>query len=287
VQTEVAVNAVAPDFFTTMRIPLLAGRDFSAGDGEQSPKVAIVGQKFALDHFGRENPLGKRIVLSPPGVGEIEIAGVVRDTRYYSLRQNGAAPSEQIFLPFQQAPRDMLGQMCFALRTTAAPLGVLGAVRREAQAVDRNLPIVWPTTQQREVRDSISEESSLAALTSFFGVLAVLLACVGLYGVMSYAVARRTGEIGIRMALGAERSDVYRLVLGESAHLVVAGIVLGIPAALAATRYLKSVLYGVEPSDPLTYTTGALLLGAVAALAAYLPARRATRVDPTVALRHE
>lgn len=286
-QTEVAVNAVAPEFFAPMRIPLLAGRDFSAKDREQSPKVAIVSQKFARNHFGSENPLGKRIVLSPPGVGEIEIVGVVRDTRYYSLRQDGAAPSEEIFLPYQQAPRDMLGQMCFALRTVSAPMGVLGAVRREAQAVERNLPVAWPTTQRREVQDSIREERSLAALTSFFGGLTVLLACVGLYGVMSYAIARRTGEIGIRMALGAKRSDVYRLVLGESAHLVAAGVVLGVPAALAATRFLKSVLYGVGPSDPATFVAGVAALTCVTAIAAYLPARRATRVDPTVALRYE
>jgi macrolide transport system ATP-binding/permease protein len=286
-QTEVAVNAVAPGFFATMRIPLLAGRDFSASDREQSPKVAIVGRKFAHDRFGLENPLGKRIVLSPPGVGEIEIAGVVGDTRYNSLRQNGASPSEEIFVPFQQAPRDMLGQMCFALRTAAEPLSVLGAVQREAQTVEKNLPVVWPTTQRREVRDSISEESSLAALTSFFGALAVMLACIGLYGVMSYSMARRTGEIGIRMALGAKRSDVYWLVLRESAYLVAAGLTLGIPAALAATRYLKNVLYGVEPSDPVTYLVGALFLAVIAALAGYLPARKATRVDPTVALRYE
>ncbi len=281
-ETPVAVNVVAPMFFSTMRIPLLAGRDFSLND--VAAKFAIVDRKFAANHFGLENPLGKRILLDGQ---KIEIVGVVRESRYYSLRQGSDIPTEQVFLPFTQVSRDMLGQMVFALRTAGKPMSFVKVVQREMQAVDKNLPLVQPRTQTAEVQDSAHGERSMAALLSFFGGLATLLACIGLYGVMSYTVARRTGEMGIRMALGAKRSNVLGLVLREGLSLVTIGIALGIPAALAMTRYLESLLYEIEAFDPITYLVGATLLACVAAVACWLPAYRAVRVDPMTALRYE
>ncbi len=281
----VAVNIVAPEFFATMRIAFLTGRDFSPGD--TPTKVAVVDRKFALNHFGNENPLGKRILLDSIPGQQIEIVGVVKESRYQSLRDRSDVPAEQVFLPFQQVPRDMLGQMMFALRTAGDPASVMKAAQRELQAVDNNLPVGRAGDQSAEVQDSIRDERSLAMLLGLCGGLAVLLACVGLYGVMSYNVARRTGEIGIRMALGAQRSAVLSLVLGEGMLLVLIGIVLGIPGALLATRLLGSVLFGVGASDPATYLSAAALLAAVAALAVWSPARRAVRVDPMSALRNE
>jgi predicted permease len=284
-----AVNAVAPDFFATMRIPLLAGRDFSAGDGPTSAKVAIVDQAFAVLHFGDENPLGKHVSVRVDGRStEFEIVGLVRDVRFYSVRQSDPdVPSQQVFMPYTQAGAGLLGQMCFVLRTVSNPYGVFSAVRREAEAVDKNLPLGDPFTQSEAVHDTVGEEQSLTLLTSFFSGLAVLLACMGLYGVMAYAVGRRTREIGVRMALGAARSHVRGMFLRESGLLVGAGILAGTGLALATNRLLGSVLYGVELYDCATFLLATLLLVAVAAVAAYLPARRASQVEPMVALRNE
>jgi predicted permease len=285
-----AFNAVAPDFFATMRIPLLAGRDFSVHDGATSAKVAIVDQRFAIAHFGGENPLGRHVVVhSSEGSAALEIVGIARDVRFHGVREDDDdVPSqEEVFVPYTQAEAGMLGQMCFALRTASNPMSILKTVQHEAQAVDKNLPLVAPFTQVEVGEKSIAEEHSLAVLTGSFSGLAVLLACVGLYGVMAYTVSGRTREIGVRMALGATQPSIRRMFLRESGLLVSAGIVVGIPVTLTASRLLRSVLYGVGPSDLSTFFFGTTLLAAVAALAAYLPARRASRVDPMVALRNE
>ncbi len=283
-----AFNAVAPGFFATMRIPLLAGRDFSAHDGATSTKVAVVDQRFAISHFGGENPLGKHIVVhTSEGSAELEIVGIVRDVHFYGLREADVPSQEEVFVPYTQAGAGMLGQMCFALRTVANPASIFGAVRREAHAVDKNLPLSDPFTQAEVGEGSIQGEQSLAILTSCFSGMALLLACIGLCGVMAYTVSGRTREIGVRMALGAERAHVRRMFLRESGRLVGAGILAGIVLALAANHLLSSILYGVKPFDVLAFVVGTLLLCAVAALAAYLPARRASRVDPMIALRAE
>jgi predicted permease len=283
-----AFNTAAPDFFATMRIPLLAGRDFSVHDGATNTKVAIVDQKFAVAHFGSENPLGKHILVHRGADStEWEIVGIVRDVRFAGVRQDDDVPSQEVFVPYTQAPASMLGQMCFTLRTASNPAGVFGAVRREAQAVDKNLPLGRPFTQAEVAEGSIHGEHSLAILIGSFSTMAVLLACIGLYGVMAYAVSRRTREIGVRMALGAAQFHVRLMFLRESGLLVSMGIVGGAGIALATNRLLGSVLYGVRPYDAATFLLGTLLLVAVAALAAYLPARRASHVDPIVALRNE
>lgn len=288
-QNEIAtsINAIAPGFFGTMRIPVIAGRDFSSRDTVSSARVAMVNRKFALDQFGAENPVGKHIIMGDKLGQDLEIVGVVRDFLYHDMLVDPAVPSQQVFLPFTQAPRDMLGQMCFVLRTARDPLSVVPDVRREAQKVDRNLAVGNPNTQADEVQASIGEQRSLAKLITMFGALAVLLACIGLYGVVSYKVARRTGEIGIRIALGARQSDVLTMILRESALMVVSGVAFGIPIAFAATRYLSSILYGIKPYDAATFACGVLLLTAIASLAASIPAARAARVDPLVALRYE
>ena len=289
-QTEAAVNTVAPGFFATMRIPLLAGRDFSLNDREGAPKVAIINQRFAGIHFGSASPLGKRILLdheNQSGNEELEIVGVVNDTRYYSLRQDGRAPIKEVFVPFTQASADRLGQMCFALRTVAPPMSVLGEVRREAKVVEKRLPVAFPTTQADVIRDSVREERSLAVLTSFFGALALLLSCIGLYGVMSYSVTRRTHEIGIRLALGAQVGVVLRLVIGQGMKLVLLGVASGLVAAFALTRVLAHLLFGVSAVDPVTLLAVALLLVGMGLSACYFPARRAAKVDPMTALRSE
>ena len=284
----VALNAVAPGFFSTMRIPIIAGRDFSAKDSANSVKTAIVDQKFATSHFPGENPLGKHLLLSAnQGLLDLEIAGVVADLHYHGLRQGNDVPSQEVFLPFTHAPSEMLGQMCFAVRTRSNPSSFLNTLRHEAAAVEKNLPLVWPTTQAEVAEESIQAEHSLAALTGTFTGLAVLLACIGLYGVMAYNVSRRTRETGVRMALGAPRAGIRWLVLRESLLLAGSGIAVGVPAALVTNHLMKSVLYGVVPSDLPTFLAASVLLVTIAAIAAYLPARRASRVDPMVALRNE
>jgi predicted permease len=284
----VALNAVAPGFFSTLRIPLIAGRDFSAKDSSTSVKTAIVDQSFATAHFAGENPLGKHLFLpSKLGRIELEIAGVVADLHYHGMRQRSDLPTQEVFVPFTQAPPEMLGQMSFALRTRSNPSGFLNIVRQQAAEVDKNLPLVWPTTQAGVAEESIQAEHSLAALTGMFSGLAVLLACIGLYGVIAYNVSRRTREIGVRMALGARRTGIRWLVLRESLLLSASGIAVGVPAALVANHLIKSILYGVAPSDPSTFLAASVLLVTVSAVAAYYPAQRASRVDPMVALRNE
>lgn len=287
-ESQAAINAIAPDFFATMRIPLVAGRDFSAKDGATSTKTAIVDQKFAIAHFGSENPLGKHIfVHSGQGSTELEIVGITRDIHSHGVREEDDVPSQEVFIPYTQAPANMLGQMCFALRTLTNPADLFGAVRREAQAVDNKLPLSDPMTQAQVAKRSTQEENSLVILTGSFTSLAVLLACVGLYGVMAYTVSRRAREIGVRMALGAAPPGIRWMFLRESGLLVGAGVFAGIGLSQAANRLLESILYGVKPFDVLTFVAGTLLLIAVAALAAYLPARRASRVDPMIVLRSE
>lgn len=283
-----AFNVVAPEFFSTMRIPLLAGRDFSANDTANSAKTAIVDQKFAGSHFPNENPLGQHILLhTAKGGVEVEIVGVVRDLHYYSVRPASDMPSQEIFVPYTQAAADRLGQMCFAVRTASKPTSMISSVRREAQAVDKDLAIVSPFTQAAVVDQSTIQEHSLAVLTVLFSGLALLLACIGLYGVMAHTVSWRTHEIGIRMALGAARTRIRRMVLRESGLLVGLGIAAGIPAALAANQFIRNILYDVRPSEVSIFLLGIMLLVGVAGMAAYLPARRASQVDPVIALRND
>ena len=279
---DVHVNKVGPDFFSTMGIPVLLGRPIGPEDNATSPKVALVNQAFARKYLEGQSPVGHRAGWDGER-GKMEIVGVVKDTRYGQLRRD---PPPTVYVPYTQYP-DYLGAMHFEVRTAGDPRNWLASIRGVVRGLDKEVPIFDAKTQTEEIDEAVFQERIFAQLTSLFGVLAVLLACLGLYGLMSYSVARRRNEIGIRMALGARRARILRGVLVEALGLVLLGLAVGVPVAVGATRLISSQLYGLRPNDGLTLALATLLLAAVAALAGYIPARRATKVDPVVALRYE
>jgi predicted permease len=272
------------NFLDTMEIPIVSGRSLLPGDDERAPRVAVINQTMARKHFGDENPIGKRFGFdSPAHSRDIEIVGVARDAKYSSIRME--VPNT-VYLPYLQDPRG-LGQMNFEIRTTADPTLLAVSIREAVRQVDPSLPIFSVQTQTQQAESMLTSERLFATLSAFFGLLALLLATIGLYGVMSYGVARRTNEIGIRMALGARASQVVGLIFRETMLLVFTGVTIGVGAAIATTRWVESMLFGLTPNDPLTIVLGVLLMICVSAAAGYLPARRASRVDPLTALRHE
>jgi predicted permease len=282
---EAFFNRVSPDYFKTLGIALLAGRDFGGGDVTGAPKVAVVSETFARRLSGGENPLGRRLrVEATPYDPETvyEIVGLVKDAKYLNLREEF---TPVVYFPASQSPRPSEGAQ-FLIRTNTSPAALAPAVGRAIGEVSPEIDIVFRVFKS-EVESSLLRERLMATLSGAFGLLALLLACIGLYGVMSYGVAVRTNEIGIRMALGAQKADVLRLVLREAALLVLVGVAAGLPAALCAALLASGLLYGVTPADPVSVSLAVLLMFAVAALAGYLPARRAAKVDPMVALRYE
>jgi predicted permease len=266
-----------------MGMPLLLGRDFTPGDNQTAPKVAVVNQAWARLYFPAESPIGRRFGLGGPETsGDIRIVGVVRNARDYSLREQ---PPPIFYLPsFQAAP---WREMAFEVRSAVNPAGMAGTIQREVAAVNRDVAVFGIKTQAAQRDESVARERSLATLATAFAVLAVVRASIGLYGVMSYTVSRRTREIGIRMALGAAPGNVVRLVLCEAMMLAAIGIAVGVPAALVAARLVSSLFFGLKPADPPTYLSTIALLAGIAALSGYLPSRRAARVDPLAALRQE
>ena len=283
---EVYVHQVRENFLETMEIPLLAGRGLSERDDARSPRVAVVNQTFARKFFGGENPVGRRIAFDPQKPGEVEIVGLARDAKYTSQR---AETPPTIYLPWLQELRSA-GSVVFEVRTAGEPGEAVAAIRRAVREVDAGLPLNNVKTQVEQADETLAMERLFAKLLGLFGLLAQVLAAIGLYGVLAWSVSRRTHEIGVRMALGAARGNVLRMVLGQGMRLTLAGVALGLAAAYALGRYLGSLggmLYGVEPTDPLTFGLIALSLSCVALVACYVPARRATKVDPMVALRYE
>ncbi|MEK6281426.1 MAG: ABC transporter permease [Acidobacteriota bacterium] len=280
---EIRLHHVRENFFATMEIPLLLGRGLSPQDDERGPKVVVVNQTFARLISSSENPIGKRFGFNADKAGEIEVVGVVRDAKYRSLRDE-SPPT--IYVPWLQELRGV-GAVTFEVRTAGDPMAFVTAIRQAVRAVDPNLPVAGVTTQIEVANESLMIERLFARLLSLFGLLALLLAAIGLYGVMAYAVTQRTKEIGIRIALGAQRYDVLKLVLSQGMILTGIGVVLGAGGAVGLTRLMKSMLFGVSATDPVTFIAIALFLAAVALLASYIPARRATKVDPLVALRYE
>jgi putative ABC transport system permease protein len=286
-------QGITPDYFRTMGIPLLQGRSFTEQDVYEAPWVVIINKTLANRFFPNENPMGKRLALGGqknPGrpvtdsSGRplwMEIVGVVADTKNLDLNAETAA---DVYVPYRQWP---MQSPALVVRTAANPAIIAAAIRSELKAANKNLPP--PTIQSVDdiLRDTVAQPRYQTMLLSLFGVTALILAAVGIYGVTSYAVTQRTHEIGIRVALGAKPSDILKLVVGQGFKLTLLGVGIGIWGALALTRFFSSLLYSVEPNDPLTFVMVSLLLIAVALVACYIPARRATKVDPMVALRYE
>ena len=276
------VNNVGPTFFETMEIPILLGRGLNKSDDELAPRVAVVNQMMARTYFGDDNPIGRRFGFGDATTaGEIEIIGVARDASYTGLRDE---TEPTVYLPYPQSPPRWA---TFVVRMPANLAAMTSSIRDAVREVDSNLPLFAMKTQSQQIDESHVQEKLFANLSSFFGALALSLACIGLYGVMSYGVARRTNEIGIRMALGATGSRVTRMVMRETMLVVVIGVLIGCGTAVATTRLVATMLFGLEPTDPGTILFAVLLMMSVAALAGYVPARRAANVDPMIALRYE
>jgi predicted permease len=275
------VSSVALKYFQTLNIPLLRGRDFTAQDREGTPGVVIVNQRFAARYFPGADPIGRRISFNGAQGPWLEVVGLARDSKYITV---GETPATFVYQPLAQ--RHESG-MTLLVRTSGDPASATSAVRGAVQQLERNLPLNVARPMTELLAMSLFPARMGALLLGCFGLLALLLATVGLYGVMSYSVSRRTREIGIRMALGAQSGNVLRLVLREGMTLVAGGIVLGLVVAFAVTRLLAGFLYGISPTDPVAFTVIALLLSAVALVASLIPARRAAKVDPMIALRYE
>jgi predicted permease len=283
-ESEAKFHRVRENFLTTMETPLLMGRSLGPQDDAKAPPVAVVNQSFAKAHFPNESPIGKRFSFGPDNLNEIEIVGLARDAKYTTQRDE-IVPT--VYQSYRQAlPRDIV----FEVRTTGDPLSLVGPIRAAMSEVDRNLPLSNIRTQTQQADQTLAMERMFAKLLALFGLIAQQLAAIGLYGVMAYAVSQRTQEIGIRMALGADRRRVLLMVVRQGMTLTVVGIAIGLGVAYVLTKYLQSLtnmLFGIEARDPATFAFIAALLGAVALIACLVPARRATKVDPLRALRYE
>jgi macrolide transport system ATP-binding/permease protein len=279
---------VGPAFFTTMQIPILAGRDFEESDRPGSPPVAVINEVFAKANFGDRNPLGQHLTLREAGEGarlarDMEIVGISRNARYGGLTR---AIPPVVYMPYDQGyPQP--DQMVYALRTSGDPLRYVNSVREIVRQADAGVPVSEVRTQAADIDQTLNQEIVFAELCSGFAILALVIAGVGLYGTVSYNVARRTGEIGIRMALGAQRGGVVRMVLREVLVLVAGGLAIGTATALGTSKFVASFLYGMRANDPLTLTLAVMTLLSTALVAGYAPARKASRIDPMIALRQE
>jgi predicted permease len=279
---EADIRVSTPDYFRTMAIPLLKGRNFTAHDNGTSLPVAIINQATAASVFPGQDPIGKYLTNFGPTNAKLQIVGVVGNVRHVAL-ETGARP--EIYTPLAQT---QWPSMFIAVRGAVSnPLILIPAVQNAVWSVDRNVPLANPRTMQDVLAHSVLRRKFAMLLLSIFAGLATLLAAIGLYGVISYSVAQRTKEIGIRMALGGQREDMLRMVLRQSGTLVLIGMLIGVPVALGATRLLGTMLYGVGTIDFATYLLVIAFLGVAAFLASVIPAFRATRVDPMVALRYE
>jgi putative ABC transport system permease protein len=283
-------RVVNAGYFRAMKVPLMAGREFNERDTAQTAPVVLISQNIARRYWPQGSPLGAHLRIDDNDQGPrlVEVVGVVGDVKHLSL---DGEPSFHIYLPIHQTHEDgvvwLTNNQYWLLRTAVDPLTLQTAVRREIQAIDRDVPTSNIRTMEQYLAASVAPRRFNLWLLTVFAGAALVLAAAGLYGVISYGVAQRRHEIGIRLALGARRSDVLKLVIGQGMALALVGVALGVAAALALTRLMKNLLFGVSATDPLTFIVIALLLTGVALLACYLPARRATKVDPLEALRYE
>ncbi|MDT7603527.1 MAG: hypothetical protein QOF61_1524 [Acidobacteriota bacterium] len=277
---EANFRLASPDYFKTLRIPVLKGRVFNDQDTKGKPLVAIINETFARLYYPNEDPVGKRM-LDPDGTNPTEIVGVVSDVKHFGLDDE---PEAYVYMAHAQVPDP---GMTIAVRSSVAPASMAATVRRETQSLDKDLPIFDIKTLEQRLNESSSQRRLTVFLLGIFATVALLLAAVGIYGVMAYSVSQRTHEIGIRMALGAQMGDVVRLVLRQGMVLALFGVGIGIAASLALTKLIKAMLFHVSASDPVTFALVAFTLAAVALVACYIPARRATKVDPMIALRYE
>ena len=274
-------NVAGPDFFTTLGVPVLAGRDFNSSDTETSPHVGIINEEFAKQFFPNQNPIGHHI--GPTEIDwQMTIVGVVKDHKYRSIDED---PIPMAWYMYAQIP--VLGQMTVELRVAGDPLAILPSAGKALRQMDPNLPLIQPMTQRAQFDTTISRQSLFARLAGFFALLAVVLVATGLYGTLAYRVNNRTVEIGVRIAVGAQRSQVMWMVLRDSLMLTVVGVAVGIPLSLLVGKALASSLYGVTPFDVASYAFAALMVAVVATAASAIPAGRAANVDPLTALRSE
>jgi predicted permease len=276
-------NEVGPDFFSTLGIPLISGREFGDRDTAASPRVAIINETLARRVFAGRNPIGGRMAF---GAGTnlqfMEVVGVVKDSKHENVRD---AIRPFVYTPYSQ--KTGLGRLTFYIRTAQAPDALAGALRAEVQRLAPNVPVFDLVTLEEQIHESLYTERMLAGLSTSFGLLAALLSAVGIFGLMSYLVAQRTREIGIRMALGARRWDVSRMILSDVGKMAAIGVALGLPAALGLGHYVQALLYGVQATDFVLMAAAIALVAAIALLAGYFPAHSASRMDPLVALREE
>jgi predicted permease len=279
------VSYVGPNFFSTLQIPILAGRGFTVSDTATNGPVAVVNEALARKFFPNTNPIGKRFrrsYVGPEATRWIEIVGVCANTRYSDLRQ---PPPPVHFELALQNPMD--DRFTFIVRSPLKPDALIPPIRRAAQHIDPDLPITDVRTQLQQIAASMQQERMFASLTAGFGILALALACVGIYGIMAYTVSMRTNEIGVRLALGAARGQIQAIILRETGWLTLCGVVVGLLVTLASIRTVASMLYGLTPKDPITLGAPVILLLFVAFIAGWIPAYRASRVDPAEALRHD
>jgi predicted permease len=283
-----SVMTVGPSFFATMQIPILLGRDIEERDQAGSSSVAVVNEMFAKAAFGDESPLGRHITLIAGGPGapgqDLEIVGVSKNARYGSIKGDF---SPIVYFPYNQGTFPAVSQMTYELRTAGDPLALASTVREIVHQADARVPVYNLKTEDAQIDQTINQEITFARLCTTFAMLALIIACVGLYGTMAYTVARRTNEIGLRMALGAQRGRIVGMVLREVMVLAAAGLAIGLPAAYAGSHLVDSFLFGMKPNDPLAMSLAVVTLVTAAMVAGYAPARRASRIDPMVALRHE
>ncbi|CAN5450535.1 ABC transporter permease [soil metagenome] len=289
-QPQTMLYITSPDYLQAMGIRLVKGRFFTAQDTQGSPRVAVIDETFARQQFPDQEALGQRIAGDGKDNPDAEIVGVVAHVKHFGLDATERV-QPQLYLPFNQAPDALLPalapRMNLIIRTTADPLNLTAAVRRQVQALDPNQPVYNVSTMERRLDQSLVTQRLSMTLLAFLASLALILAVVGIYGVMSYTVTQRSHEIGIRMAIGAQQRDVFKMVMGRGMMLALVGVGFGLVGAFVLTRLMTTMLYGVEPTDPVTFVSIGVLLTGVALVACYVPGRRATKVDPLVALRYE